>query len=367
MWDIYMSRTTDLEPEDATVNKSINILSGLLDDNFIKKINPRRFIYYKKFINSLNDKEGLRRFMYTLKKIKDNKDSNDKVYKKIVNLTDKLAKIDVDTPDYNSAKKAKLKTISDRVLSILTSKTNKYNDSDKKDDLLKEITNSFVDNNGIKGGAKNTDITIDDSYDYLDKYSRKIEKILDNKTDKEDTKISKYKDILNEIDTVIDPIKTLKVTREDKILFIVISFIIRIISIAIVNWTINNNNINTFEKGILLYSSIYLLLMFIIAMIVNITYKYGTNDIMYGNTGFSFFANSLYYFYFIPGGDFKRNGRIFIHSLFIIIFTLIPFVLKPKDDNNIDYDFRKKREVINLINKYTFVVWIFTSILAINY
>lgn len=102
-------------------------------------------------------------------------------------------------------------------------------------------------------------------------------------------------------------------------------------------------------------------------MLVNITYNYGTNDIIYGNTGFSFLANSLYYFYLIPGGNFKRNGRIFIHSIFIIIFCLIPIVLKPKKDNNIDYDFKKKREVINLINKYTFVVWIFTSIVAINY
>jgi membrane-associated HD superfamily phosphohydrolase len=367
MWDIYMSRTSDLEPEDATVKKSINILSGLLDDKFIKNISPRRYIYYQKFINSLNDKEGLRRFMYTLKKIKDNKDSNDKLYKKIVNLTDQLAKINLDTPNYNSAKKEKLKLISDRVLRILKDKTNKYSDTDNKDELIEDITTSFLNNNEKVGGAINTDNTIDDSNDYLDKYSRKIENILNNKTDKEETKISKYKDILNEIDNVVDPIKTLNITKEDKILFIILTFIIRIITLTIVNWTINNNNINTFENAIILYSFIYLLLIFIIVMIVNITYKYGTNDVMYGNTGFSFLANSLYYFYLIPGGDFKRNGRIFIHSLFLIIFSLIPLVLKPKQDNKIDYDFKKKREVINLVNRYTFVVWIFTSIVAINY
>lgn len=367
MWDIYMSKTSELEPADAEVKKSINILSGLLDDEFIKKLSPRRYIYYQKFINSLNDKDGLRRFMYTLKKIKDNKDANDKMYKKIVNLTDQLAKINVDTPEYNNAKKEKLKLISDKVLNILKSKTNKYSDNDKKDELLEDITKSFVNNNETVGGAKNTDITFDDSYDYLDKYSRKIENILDNKNEKEDTKILKYKDILNEIDNTVDPIKSLNITREDKILFIVISFIIRILSITIVNWTISNNNINSFENAIILYSCIYLLLMFIIVMLVNITYKYGTNDIMYGNTGFSFLANSLYYFYLIPGGNFKRNGRLFVHTLFIIIFSLIPIVLKPKDNNKIDYDFKKKREVINLVNRYTFVIWIFTSIVAINY
>ena len=367
MWDVYMSKTSDLQPADAEVTNSINILSRLLDDEFIKKLSPRRYIYYQKFINSLNDKEGLRRFMYTLKKIRDNRQTNDKMYKKIVNLTDQLAKINVDTPNYNNAKKEKLKLISDRVLNILKNKTNKYSDNDKKDEILEDITTSFV-NKETVGGAKKRNITsFDDSKDYLDKYSTKIENILENKNDKEDTKISKYKDILNEIDNTVDPIKTLNITKEDKILFIVISFIVRIISITIVNWTINNNNINSFENAIILYSCIYLLLMFIIVMLVNITYKYGTNDIMYGNTGFSFLANSLYYFYLIPGGDFKRNGRLFVHSLFIIIFSLIPLVLKPKDNNKIDYDFKKKREVINLVNRYSFVVWIFTSIVAINY
>ena len=364
MWDIYMSKTSELEPADVAVKKSINILSGLLDDEFIKKLNPRRFIYYKKFINSLNDEEGLRRFMYTLQKIKENKHSTDKIYKKIVKLTDQLASLNTDTPNYNTVKRDKLKTISDRVLKILQDKTNNY-DSPDKENLLEDITSSFISSNKEKiGGA---DITVDDSNDYLDKYSRKIENIIDNKTEKDDTKISKYKDILNEIDNVINPTHTLSVTKEDKILFIIISFIIRLITINIVNWTINNNNINSFEKAVMLYSVIYLILMFIIIMLVNITYNYGTNDVIYGNTGFSFLANSLYYFYLIPGGNFKRNGRIFIHSIFIIIFCLIPIVLKPKKDNNIDYDFKKKREVINLINKYTIVVWIFTSIVAINY
>ena len=171
MWDVYMSKTSDLQPADAEVTNSINILSRLLDDEFIKKLSPRRYIYYQKFINSLNDKEGLRRFMYTLKKIRDNRQTNDKMYKKIVNLTDQLAKINVDTPNYNNSKKEKLKLISDRVLNILKNKTNKYSDNDKKDEILEDITTSFV-NKETVGGAIKRDITsFDDSKDYLDKYS----------------------------------------------------------------------------------------------------------------------------------------------------------------------------------------------------
>ena len=65
-WDTYLSSTYDLKPSDAKIKKSINIFSALIDDNVLEKINPRRFIYYKRFANSLGDPEGIRKFMYTL-------------------------------------------------------------------------------------------------------------------------------------------------------------------------------------------------------------------------------------------------------------------------------------------------------------
>ena len=80
-------------------------------------------------------------------------------------------------------------------------------------------------------------------------------------------------------------------------------------------------------------------------------------------------ANSLYYFYIIPGAGFSRNNRLFIHTILLIIFSLIPIGLKSNNNNNddIDYDYNEKRKTINMISNYTFSVWIFTSIIAINY
>ena len=104
-------------------------------------------------------------------------------------------------------------------------------------------------------------------------------------------------------------------------------------------------------------------------MLVNITYKYNINSVNSGTTGFSNLANLFYYFYLIPGAGLIRNSRILAHSIIIVMFMFVPFALKSKNDNNdkIDYDYIKKKKFKELLDKYTFVVWIFTSIIAINY
>jgi hypothetical protein len=307
--------------------------------------------------------------MYTLKKIAEKNKTSDTKYKNIIDLHDKLSLIDSDNPDFSSLKKKKLKELSNMVLKILDNKTKDLNvDNYEKNQILKDIsdissTSNFENEYKITGGAEYFN-----NKDYLQNFSKKIENIILNKNDTDNVKISKYKDILNEVDTIINPIESLNINREDKILFIIITFIIRLIVLSIVSWSINTNYVNNFSNAMLLYSSLYIIILFIICTIVNISYNYNTNSIIYGNTGFSFLANSLYYFYLIPGGNIKRNGRLFIHTFFLIIFTIIPFSLNnSSDNNNIDYDYNKKKETISLLNNYTLVILIFTSIIAINY
>lgn len=368
MSDINWSNTKDLVPNDANnINRKPNFLSqmiNLIDDKVLQKMSPRRFIYYKKFINALENPEGLKKFMYVLKNIEIKKDSIDKKFKKIVKLHEKLSLIDVDNPEYSTLKKKKLEELNNLVLKILKSKTDDLEtDKNEKDEILESMLNGFTNN------KEKTEITGGGDNDYLQNFSKKIENIISNNTISNNTKLSKYKDILNEVETTINPTKTLDINKEDKILFIIITFIIRLISLSIVNWAINTNYVNTFTNAIFLYSVIYIIILFIICSLVNISYNYSTNSILYGNTGFSFLANSLYYFYIIPGASIKRNGRLFIHCIFLLIFTIIPFSIQSSDNdnNNIDYDYTKKKEAINLLNNYTLVIWIFTSIIAINY
>lgn len=352
---VNWSKTSDLKPDNIK-DERYNIFKDLFDDKMIKKFNIRRWVYYKKFNKIVNDPRELKYFMHTLKKISENRESKDKIYKKIVKLHDILSKVDIDSDNYSQNKKIKLEELNKRILSILENKTNDNIDSNKisqKNEIIKEMTDKFV------GGSTK----------YLDDYSDKLEKISENKNTSDDTKISKYKTVLNDIENIINPAKTLNITREDKILFIIITFIIRLISIKLVEWSINMNYSNNFINSYILYTIIYLTILFIIFCIVNITYNYNINSVMYGTTGFSTLANSLYYFYIIPGANFSRNNRLFIHSILLIIFLLIPIGLKSNNNHNneIDYDYNEKRKTINIISNYTFAVWIFTSIIAMNY
>lgn len=351
---VNWSKTTDLKPDNIK-NERYNILNELFDDKMIKKFNVRRWTYYKRFNKIIDDPRELKNFMHTLKKISENREHKDKIYKKIVKLHDILSKVDVNSENYSQNKKNKLEELNKRILSILENKTNnnlEINKISQKNEVLKDITDKFV------GGSTK----------YLDDYSDKLEKISDNKNTSDTTKISKYKTVLNDIENIVNPTKTLNITREDKILFIIITFIIRLICIKLVEWSINMNYSNNFINTYILYTIIYLIILFIILCIVNITYNYNINSVIYGSTGFSTLANSLYYFYIIPGASFSRNNRLFIHSILLIIFSLIPIGLKSNnDDNEIDYDYAEKRKTINMISNYTFAVWIFTSIIAMNY
>lgn len=351
---VNWSKTSDLKPDDIK-SERYNILNELFDDKMIKKFNVRRWTYYKRFNKIIDDPRELKNFMHTLKKISENREQKDKIYKKIVKLHDILSKVDVNSENYSQNKKNKLEELNKRILSILENKTNSNLESNKisqKNEVLKDITDKFV------GGSTK----------YLDDYSDKLEKITDNKNTSDTTKISKYKTVLNDIENIVNPAKTLNITREDKILFIIITFIIRLICIKLVEWSVNMNYSNNFINSYILYTIIYLIILFIILCIVNITYNYNINAVIYGSTGFSTLANSLYYFYIIPGASFSRNNRLFIHSILLIIFSLIPIGLKSNnDDNEIDYDYTEKRKTINMISNYTFAVWIFTSIIAMNY
>lgn len=359
--DTYWNRTTDLVPNNVK-SKHLEVssfLSSLLDDRMLKKINPRRFLYYKRYIKTLKNPEIIKKFMYLFKKIKENTDSKDVLYKKIINLHSKLSYIDTTNVNYLQEKKEKQKEISNKVSKMLISKMDNKKEGIKQTDNIEKMVNIF------QQGGTNTD----DSKDYLDKISRKIENINEKSGDKESVKIYKYKDILNELDVTINPLKSLEVTKEDRIIFILITFIIRLVSITIVEWSLHSNYINNFQYAFILYTIIYLIILSIIFIIINITFNYNSQDVLYGNTGFSILANSLYYFYLVPGADLYRNARLFIHIILFILFNFIPLALKSSttEDSNIDYNYVKKKETIDLLSKYTFVVWIFTSIVALNY
>lgn len=356
-----IQKTTDLKPDNISKNKFTDkLLSYLvLPDKTVKNLNPRRYAYYKRYTKILEkDPNVLKKFMYSLKNIEDNAIEEDKQFNKLVSLYDKLTR-----DDNIDIKKENAVELSKKIKNLLQKKFSEKFDSGSNEELLEDISNIYnIDKSGgklIKGGGK----------DNLYNYSEKLYNVDKDNNLKEKEKLNKYNNILNEIDDIVNPTKSLNVNKEDKILFVVITFIIRLISLTIVEWSLNTSYISTLQNMFILYTAIYIILLLLIVVIVNITYNYNTSSVLNDKTGFSMLANVLYYFYIIPGETIKRNGRILVHILFILLFASIPIILKSskESDNNLDYDYKKIKDAKNLLNKYSFVSWIFTSIIALNY
>ena len=152
--DTYWNRTTDLVPRDVD-RKNLEVsgfLSSLLDDKMLKKINPRRFIYYKRYIKTLKDPEIIKKFMYLFKKIKENTDSKDKMYKKIINLHSKLSYVDTKNVNYLEEKKNKIKDVSSKISKILISKMDNKKLGIKQTENIEKMANIFQ-----QGGTKTED------------------------------------------------------------------------------------------------------------------------------------------------------------------------------------------------------------------
>jgi hypothetical protein len=192
---------------------------------------------------------------------------------------------------------------------------------------------------------------------------------------REDTNKSdsdKAEELKKEIDDIegdgIMSIKRLEVSREDRLVFIGLTFLLRIVVLTLIEWSLNTNFILTFTNAFLLYICVYSILFVIIIIIVNITYNYPIMDLYTGNHGiFTSMASSLYYFYLIPGSESKHLVRLGVHLGFIIFLTMIAILIKGNEEKNnegLNYDYAVKRNIKRVINDFTMLLWIFTSIIA---
>ena len=73
----------------------------------------------------------------------------------------------------------------------------------------------------------------------------------------------------------------------------------------------------------------------------------------------------LYYFYIYTNGPM----RLVIHLIFILILMLIPFIINM--GNNIsdkaNFNYETKKFTRNTLSRFTLVIWIITSLIAVRY
>ena len=353
---LNFSKISDLKPDD--IHDRMELFGSFLDDRTISAINKRRYTFYKNFYQNLGDPKLLKKFMYNFKTIAKNRKSRDNLLKNIIKEKELLTKVgNTEADDYLKVKSKRIEDVNDNLYKILSKDLeleNNLNNEQKesKNDMLKEIFG-----NKMLGGNK----------ELLDDYSTKIENVMSNNKDIDDVKVAKLNDIFNDMENVIDPEKVLNITKEDRIIFIILTFILRVISLSFVDWALNTNYINNFQQAFIFYAFLYILLLLIITILVNITYSYSINSIKFGTTGFSNLVNALYYFYIIPGGGIYRNARLIVHILFILIFLSIPILIKNNQENIDEFDYVRKKQIKNVLGNFTLVIWLFTSMISINY
>ena len=188
----------------------------------------------------------------------------------------------------------------------------------------------------------------------------------DDSSEKRNTNIS-IKDIFDEDIPSKEILNSLKITYEDRLIFMMVTFFIRYVTVLIVQWCIEINIVKDFYQGFLMYAFIYLVIFWFIVMFINID---NIPKVSYMNFDASLNGIRDIFYYFYMG----TNGitRLLTHSFLIIILLIIPIVLNIKhkktdntelnDTDILDYDDRKK--LIKTLSLFTLFIWILTSIIA---
>ena len=358
----------------------LNLSSLILTDNFVRKFNPKRYNFYVKFVNGLSDPANLYKFLYTTK---DSKVYNLDMQAKLENINKSLKNLsDEDRGKVISNLKLALKPLNDNM-------DDKYNE-------LFEILNK---KKTIGGGLGDDKDTSNDNY-YIKKQPMPMKLLLsdikqaapllgevpptnideiikkssnpDAVADKSlETSVNipkikgiyeKYKDIYK-----YSPDR-LEITLVDRIIFIITTYIIRLISLALIYWGLNSNLINNFKTAYLYYSAIYILFFIFITALVNVMYYYPIFE-LFSNISLNNMPNILFYFYIHFNGPY----RLILHISLILILLVIPFVLeldkKTEDqtDMNISFDFNQKEKILNSVSNFSFGIFALTSIIAFKF
>lgn len=357
----------------------LNLSSLILTDNFVRKFNPKRYNFYVKFVNGLSNPANLYKFLYTTK---ESKVYNLDMQSKLENINKSLKQLSED--DKNkvvSNLKLALKPLNDNM-------DDKYNElfnilQQKKtvggenyyikkqpmpmklllsdinavapmlgnvpptniDEIIKDANPNANAANAANANA-NADLTLTTKIDLP-----KIKGIYE-----------KYKDIYK-----YSPDR-LEITLIDRIIFIITTYLIRLIALALIYWGLNSNLINNFKTAYIYYSAIYILFFIFITALVNVMYYYPILE-LFSSISLNNMPNILYYFYIHFNGPY----RLILHISLILILLVIPFILeldkKPEDqtDMNISFDFNQKEKILTSISNFSFGIFALTSIIAFKF
>ena len=158
-------------------------------------------------------------------------------------------------------------------------------------------------------------------------------------------------DFVNNIKSLdLDPSEQLEINLYDKIIFVCLMYILRLISLSIVSIFINNNKINNILTALNYYTIIYIIIYVIIVIIINLD---------------SYKLRILFNYLNLHG----NSTKIYSHVVVIIIFTYLLYYLI-SNINILNIDRRKISENDKLKLGYkldilTTITFVFVSIIIL--
>ena len=148
-------------------------------------------------------------------------------------------------------------------------------------------------------------------------------------------------------------LEDIKITNEDIYIFIVTTYILRVISLYITMWFIQIEIIKDVESVIICYIVTYILLFILIYTFVNLSDNKLDNAKSY-----------LYYFY--SKANFSYT-RFIVHFGILCLLIVIPFVIRTVDKEDSTYKNitdTEKRYLYTFITNMSAIVWVILSIIA---
>ena len=171
-----------------------------------------------------------------------------------------------------------------------------------------------------------------------------------------------------------NPLEALELRFGDRLMFIIVTFFIRYVTISIIQRGIDINLIPSFYEAFIYYGCIYIIFFWFIVFFVNIENNY-TVDYLNINGIMSYIRSLFYYFYMGTNGI----SRLLIHSFIIILIIIIPIILNiknkvvedPINDDQLDkkplLTLEERTKLSKLLSTFTLFIWILTSIIATKF
>lgn len=146
-----------------------------------------------------------------------------------------------------------------------------------------------------------------------------------------------------------------KISMTDRAIFIAFTYAIRGICIFLIDWGINSFFITSFNKAFFIYSLCYLSIFMVWVMLANA-----------GGAGENAFFKLLFYYI---NYDAHGLGRIMAHLLVQLFLFPIPFLVKEKvqGEEGEELTYERKRYIYRVLSKFSFFIWVLTSVIALKY